>query len=66
MNRTYHPHSWSEQARRIANNLYNLESYYFNEFKGQELREAVNDSYHNPIVINRVAKRLHRLVHKYN
>ena len=74
--RTYHPASWSKQARNLANNLfatykdvmegkYNDDPKFVQKMK-DEWRLHTFHSYRHPLIAGRAMKRFGRLVKQYN
>ena len=63
---TYHPNSWSAQARSFANNIYEsgiwmVEHGEWTEAqRRQEMIKSFQQSYRNKLIVYRAAKRAHR------
>ena len=59
--RNYHAKSYSEQARRLGNNLYNT---YIEGTPLEMCEDAIIYSYRHPLVKQRVAKRFGKLLRR--
>jgi hypothetical protein len=74
MNRTYHPESWSQQARAIADSIFNQVIYYTYEYPERWTdkdtpekwaTEFFQTYYRHPLIRQRAAARYGRLLREY-
>lgn len=74
--RTYHPQSWSQQAREMADNMFNNVIYYtythpekwpdvMKQTPEQAAIEFFQTSYRHPLIRERAAGRFGRLLREY-
>jgi len=77
--KTYHPKSWSQQAREKGNSVYrawiakneplevfNMETGEYETIYGEQAAMwQLNNSYRHPLIVNRAAKRVGRLARKH-
>ena len=62
--RTYHPESWSVQARELADRIYNQLGEGENKYSLKEAENFFSNSYRHPLIRQRAAKRFGRLVRR--
>lgn len=74
MNRTYHPKSWTQQAREMADKIFRQVIYYtyahpeewHEEFTPEEwATEFFQNSYRHPLIRERAAGRYGRKIREY-
>lgn len=62
--RTYHPESWSVQARKLADKIYNQLGEGECKYSLKEAENFFSNSYRPPLIRQRAVKRFGRLVRR--
>lgn len=62
--RTWHPDSWSKQARELADRIYNQLGEGEDKYSLKEAENFFSNSYRHPLIRQRAAKRFGRLIRR--